>query len=528
MKKSILILAALCCCAIGEAQSFVVNSITYVVTSTTNNTVRTNDYDPGAGSVVNIPASVTNPATNIAYSVTEIGTNSFVQNNLTSVTIPTSVTSIGAFAFGNNFNLSSVLLHNGITSIGQNAFRSCALTSVNIPTSMTVIEESCFGNNNLMTINIPSSIVTIGDYAFSVNNISDVTIGSSVTSIGVGAFSVNPLSVITSYALNAPVINTVTNQNDTFYNNGNRGTVNLIIPNNRTSSYATSASALWTGFKMVFEISPTSANEVKIADYNIANGLNLTIPSSVSSVAQTYSVTKIGNEAFMGDGLTGVTIPNTITEIGISSFNTNNLTNVTIPDSVTIINSQAFVTNAINDLSLGDNVSTIGLGAFAANQLTTLTIPSSVTNIGLLAFASNLLTDVTSLATTPPIVTTGTNDTFDTRGNIHLHIPAGTSAAYVTNAGALWINFSPVTEDALSTSSFELDNDIIVYTTAHFINIQSTNQARLENYKLYNMAGAVVATGNENSIATAGLSRGIYILKMDFDKGKVVRKVAVY
>ena len=132
------------------------------------------------------------------------------------------------------------------------------------------------------------------------------------------------------------------------------------------------------------------------------------------------------------------------------------------------------------------------------------------------------------MATTPPTIITGANDTFggvNNRNNIHLHIPPGTMGAYVTDPGALWTGFNPVTEDALlSTTDFNLDNEISIITTSDNIKVIATNNLRLENYTVYNMSGSKITSGIENEIPTSTLASGIYILKLDFDKGTVVKK----
>ena len=65
--------------------------------------------------------------------------------NLTSVTIPDSVTSIGDRAFENCTSLASVTIGNGTTSIGKNAFYGCrSLTSVIIGNGVTNIGEFAF------------------------------------------------------------------------------------------------------------------------------------------------------------------------------------------------------------------------------------------------------------------------------------------------------------------------------------------------------------------------------------------------
>ena len=65
--------------------------------------------------------------------------------NLTSVTIPNSVTAIYSYAFCNCSNLTSVTIPDSVASIGGNAFNGCSsLTSVTIPASVTSIKAYAF------------------------------------------------------------------------------------------------------------------------------------------------------------------------------------------------------------------------------------------------------------------------------------------------------------------------------------------------------------------------------------------------
>src|SRR5574344_124851 len=132
----------------------------------------------------------------IPNSVTSIGMSAFSENQLTSVTIPNSVTSIGDFAFSNN-QLTSVTIPDSVTSIGNYAFANNQLTSVTIPNSVTSIGESAFESNQLTSVTIPDSVTSIGDYAFSNNQLTSVTIPDRVTSIGMSAFSENQLTSVT-------------------------------------------------------------------------------------------------------------------------------------------------------------------------------------------------------------------------------------------------------------------------------------------------------------------------------------------
>ncbi len=101
-------------------------------------------------------------------SVTAIESCAFYgQENLSSITIPKAVKSIGNSAFSNT-GLSSITLSTGITKIGENAFAGCdALTSVVIPNTVKSIASEAFSDCTFLTsITIPDTVTSIGEHAF--------------------------------------------------------------------------------------------------------------------------------------------------------------------------------------------------------------------------------------------------------------------------------------------------------------------------------------------------------------------------
>lgn len=112
-------------------------------------------------------------------------------NIITKVVIPSSITSIEAYAFGDRSSLSSINIPNSVTSIGNYAFQGCSsLTSINIPNSVTSIDNFVFyGCTSLTSINIPYGVTSISDYTFNgCESLTSINIPSSVTSIGDRAF----------------------------------------------------------------------------------------------------------------------------------------------------------------------------------------------------------------------------------------------------------------------------------------------------------------------------------------------------
>ena len=146
-------------------------------------------------------------------------------SGLTSVTIPSSVTSIGYYAFQDCSGLTSITIPNSVTSIGYSAFSGCSgLTSVTIPNSVTSIGESAFyGCSGLTSVTIPNSVTSIGGSAFyGCSGLTSITIPNSVTSIGGSAFyGCSGLTSIT-------IPNSVTSiDSRTFYNCSNLESVNI-------------------------------------------------------------------------------------------------------------------------------------------------------------------------------------------------------------------------------------------------------------------------------------------------------------
>ena len=191
-----------------------------------------------SGDIV-IPSSVTYEE--IEYSVIGISANAFRgSSELTSVTIPSSVTSIGDGIFSGCTSLSSIIIEEGnpnydsrencnaiiettnnillfgcsntiipnnVVTIGECAFWRCSgLTSIAIPNCITSIGRSAFMDcPGLTSICIPNSVTSIGYCAFAdCGNLATVVIGNALTNIGEGAFLSTGLADMYLYAEKVP------------------------------------------------------------------------------------------------------------------------------------------------------------------------------------------------------------------------------------------------------------------------------------------------------------------------------------
>ncbi|MBO5439658.1 MAG: leucine-rich repeat domain-containing protein [Clostridia bacterium] len=129
----------------------------------------------------------------IPSSVTSIGINAFEMcNNLSSITIPGNVTTIGDNAFSCCGNLRSVTISEGVVSMGNYAFFNCTyLSSVTLPSSLNVIGAYAFQQcRSLSSITIPRGVATVRAGAFAYcESLSNVTIEEGVRAIEAEAFN---------------------------------------------------------------------------------------------------------------------------------------------------------------------------------------------------------------------------------------------------------------------------------------------------------------------------------------------------
>jgi hypothetical protein len=305
-------------------------------------------YPEGKTGVYTIPNSVTDvrgyafmDARNlreitIPSSVTTVGNSTFSNiPNLTTLNINTSSIPRQIFSrslvtvnFGNevkeipdrffeNFtNLTSVTIPNSVTSIGGAAFANTNLTSVTIPNSVTSIEAAVFANTNLIEITIPSSVMSIGDWAFSGTNLTEVTIPNSVTTIGARAFANTGLIEVT-------IPNSVTSIEVGAFLRNNIKTMNF----NAINLSANVSHDQWgSHFRGAGITTLNIGDEVQWIPDGAFGG------NPITELNISNSVRSIGMEAFSNNSaLTSLVIPNSVWEIWHGAFEGNrNLTEITI------------------------------------------------------------------------------------------------------------------------------------------------------------------------------------------------------
>lgn len=155
--------------------------------------------------------------------ITRIQDNAFSGCNLSSISIPASVTSISSRSFASNPNCASItvdanntvydsrnncnaiiisssnilllgckntIIPNTVTEIGELAFRNCTgLSSISIPNGVTKIGNHAFNTcSDLTTISLPSTLKEVGTYGFAATPFTSLIFPEGFERLGLRAF----------------------------------------------------------------------------------------------------------------------------------------------------------------------------------------------------------------------------------------------------------------------------------------------------------------------------------------------------
>ena len=261
-----------------------------------------------------------------------------------------------------------------VTSIMEGAFRDCDnITSITLPETVSVIGKEAFlGCNILLTVELFEGLVEIGDRAFaSCTTLENITIPSTVQKIGEGAFHA-------CYRIKEIVIpNGVTVlEKDLF--NGCWSLSKVTLPEGLLSigEYALKECAMQT-----IEIPKTVQSIGKYAFYECEKLRSIDIPEGI---------TVIENDAFSYcTRLAIAKLPSSLTKIGYCSFQKSGLEQVVVPAGVISIGDYAFEEcKNLQSVVLSEGLQSIGAFAFCdCIKLTSIQIPASIKRLGVHAFA---------------------------------------------------------------------------------------------------------------------------------------------
>lgn len=321
--------------------------------------------------------SLTIPSGVVNIGVYAFGSD-YYQSSLTSVKFPSTLTSIGAYAFYNT-SISKLTLNKGLNTIGESAFEDTKITSLSVPSTVTSIGKFAFsGCSNLLSVSLPSSIKSIRQECFlNCKKLSDITISNGTNTICSGAFEGTAIETLRIPKSVSSI------SYDLFGYNGKKNKKIIVSKYNKT--YSSYDGVLYNKNKTKLIYCPAGKTSIKFAKGVKSIGKGAFYGSKITKIVFPKSIATLGEHAFSDSALKTIRIPGKMKTIPNGCFSQcYNLTNVKIPNSITKIGEDAFYHTNISSIDLPNGLKSIGFRAFASDSLHGITIPASVTKISTL------------------------------------------------------------------------------------------------------------------------------------------------
>lgn len=300
---------------------------------------------------------------------------------LTKVTIPSSIASIGENAFSNNEGLKTIEV-----DINNNYFYSEDGILYSKSNELIAVPGGKeFTNNKFI---VPSTVTKIANHAVDAcKKITSIELPTSLKAIGFYAFN----------------------------NCTNLGTINIPSGLSSLSSYAfIGCSNLAIDFVL-----PKNIHEVPQGLFYGCKNLK--------NVKLNNSITKIGADAFYGcTSITSISLPVNTTEIGPRAFFGTGLTSIEIPGSIEIIPNLAFASTKLTSVKINEGVKVIDQSAFSGldTYLSEVSFPTSLTNINNYAFSKSYVKNF-YIHTTSTETALGDFSTFQKSEGMKIHVFKG-------------------------------------------------------------------------------------------------------
>ncbi|HBA63568.1 MAG TPA: hypothetical protein DCZ20_06910 [Lachnospiraceae bacterium] len=364
--------------------------------------------------------------------ITSIGNNAFAGNNFSKIVMPSTLKTIGSFAFSTKNYLTTpctVVLNDGLETIGADAFRNKIISEIDLPETVTKINKNTFRkeySDSTQAVvtkvyvslqsqyedkkNFPDSDFhqiylrdasvwtaedfTYGEETFELYPAGEVSGKVSLNQWVVTGFSEDGLKKLeTNKELAIPAEDPSGRSIQGVASNAFRrmGIISLSLPENVKTAYDDST---W---------STTGQGLTERGDFFIGAG------------------------AFLGNDLTTLELSDGVILVGGNAFSQNQLTSVKLPKSVMMVGNGAFSKNSISTLEFpektdfafqADNM------AFAINQIKSVQIPANTEKITKWTFLQN---------TGMEPVATGTNA--EKKGGIVYMYKTEDGGAYIEHIG---------------------------------------------------------------------------------------------
>ena len=439
-----------------------------------------------------IPETVTNGGT--TYSVTSIGTSAFDHCiQLTSVTIPGSIKSIGGAAFwGCSFETVSIL--DGVTTICDSAFFLCErMKKITIPNSVTSIGRAAFAEcRELKAVALPDGITNVADSLFyGCWDLDTVNIPKSATRIGVKAYC----SVGTSRASSIVMPDGVVTIADSAFMAGKRFDT-LVIPSTVTSF----GKSVFDGSKIKVLVVP---GNIKTITKSAFSGCD------IETIILKEGITKIEEYGLYGNYITSLILPSTITDLEYCALECSKLKTIvclaTEPPTANFTNTTDLDTVYVpaNSVSAYKAASGWGEKVILPIEYANVTVAAADNSFGTVSGGGSVIkgsqVEITATPAENYRFVKWSDEVTDNPRMITAASDTTFTAVFeaVENQGGTAVNESA----ANAVSIYAVDRTIFVTNASAGINV-------------YDTMGRLVATANNENAGIRISNAGVYIVKV--------------
>lgn len=362
-------------------------------------------------------------AVKIPSTIVSIGNFAFRNTQLKEVILPNSVEKLGTGAFlaSQDSTIEKVVLSDKLTEIPSNCFQAgiSKISEIVIPEGVIKIGGRAFAGSPITSLVLPSTLEDVGTYAFAQHQLTELVITDKVKSIGTNAFTQSAvestlmnvtlgekLESIAGNAFNHCALSEVaipaglkTLHKDAFKNGSNKvnvytsnkahldGSVKGIVVNgsNHQVIYSNLIGNGWSYNDFTFDGATITGWSVQGHVTRLKNK-NLVIPAINPETGE--AITAIGEGAFA--------IPyEEVEQLKDGVYSPNGMKTIKIPDTVTTIGAKAFEYNSLTTVDFSKNLTTIGVSAFHGNTLKEVVLPDNITSLGEGVFSTNNITSLT-------------------------------------------------------------------------------------------------------------------------------------
>lgn len=320
-----------------------------------------------------VPASIS--VDGVDYTVVSLSRKSYWYNyddSVRTVTLPNTLQKICESAFYNYRNITSMTIPESVTEVGQSIFSGCNnLKGVHL---LSKTPPTCLGS-----LSGPSNLTLYVPNDPDAESVSKPTFHKYRTA---NIWSNYLLVAEDPLALEIDV--------------ADPGTLGKLVIEN--AGYLQEVNKLTVRGELNADDWSKMKEMSNLIEVDLSGLVNEVIPSSqfsgkwaITKVILPKKLKTIDSYAFRSSGITEITFPETLKTIGYESFyNCDALTSVVLPNSVTSLGNECFANcNNLREVTLSEGLKSIPNYAFNSCDIRELTLPSSITTLGYVSFCYN-------------------------------------------------------------------------------------------------------------------------------------------